>query len=251
MESDDMTGIEWQKTDEYLPIYGSIRDFCRSNWIQMDKLYEEQGLIAFIEQQALEGLNDFLEHDLHREHGGVLVGKPFFDQDQNHYFTVIRTAIPAHETEGSAVHLQFTPDTWSYISGIIEENFPDLVVVGWYHSHPGLGVFMSGTDRATQAAFFDHAWNIAIVVDPIAHTNGWFSGKDCAPMGHSHVIPYELPIKAKPVDISLEAPTKPMDELYRKSYLRRLGWLLPFVAVLIIAGVAGIWLLNKKPKEYE
>ena len=29
----------------------------------------------------------------------------------------------------------------------------DLMVVGWYHSHPDLGAFFSGTDRRTQKYF--------------------------------------------------------------------------------------------------
>ena len=42
-------------------------------------------------------------------------------------------------------------------------------IVGWYHSHPGLGLFMSATDVATQERFqalFPKA--VALVVDPIA-----------------------------------------------------------------------------------
>ena len=45
-------------------------------------------------------------------------------------------------------------------------------VVGWAHSHPGFGVFMSGTDQRTQAsmqAMFPDA--VAVVIDPL-HKNG-------------------------------------------------------------------------------
>jgi len=43
----------------------------------------------------------------------------------------------------------------------------DLEVVGWYHSHPGHGAFMSGTDVNTQTQFFNRLNQVAIVVDPI------------------------------------------------------------------------------------
>jgi len=42
-------------------------------------------------------------------------------------------------------------------------------VIGWYHSHPGLGVFLSGTDVATQR--FQQTYSdpyLAIVIDPLA-----------------------------------------------------------------------------------
>ncbi len=41
------------------------------------------------------------------------------------------------------------------------------MVVGWYHSHPNLGAFFSGTDRATQRAFFNRPYSVGLVVDPV------------------------------------------------------------------------------------
>lgn len=46
-------------------------------------------------------------------------------------------------------------------------------VVGWYHSHPGFGCWLSGVDVNTQQAFekLDER-NIAVVVDPIQSVKG-------------------------------------------------------------------------------
>ena len=41
------------------------------------------------------------------------------------------------------------------------------MVVGWYHSHPNLGAFFSGTDRRTQQAFLGNAFSIGWVIDPV------------------------------------------------------------------------------------
>lgn len=43
----------------------------------------------------------------------------------------------------------------------------NLRVVGWWHSHPGIGCFLSGTDIKTQKYFFPEAYQVALVVDPI------------------------------------------------------------------------------------
>jgi len=41
-------------------------------------------------------------------------------------------------------------------------------MVGWYHSHPGFGCWLSGTDIATQSTIEKlDSRNIAVVVDPI------------------------------------------------------------------------------------
>jgi hypothetical protein len=49
-------------------------------------------------------------------------------------------------------------------------------VVGWYHSHPDLGAFFSGTDRKTQQDFFNSAYNLGLVIDPIRNKEKWFLG---------------------------------------------------------------------------
>jgi proteasome lid subunit RPN8/RPN11 len=54
-------------------------------------------------------------------------------------------------------------------------------VVGWFHSHPGLGVFLSGTDLRTQRDCFGAEWQIAVVLDPQRREFGVFAGPDGAP----------------------------------------------------------------------
>jgi len=47
------------------------------------------------------------------------------------------------------------------------------MVVGWYHSHPGFGCWLSGVDINTQQSF--EALNqraVAVVVDPIQSVKG-------------------------------------------------------------------------------
>ncbi len=46
-------------------------------------------------------------------------------------------------------------------------------VVGWYHSHPGFGCWLSGVDVNTHASFEKlDPRNIAVVVDPIQSVKG-------------------------------------------------------------------------------
>ena len=47
------------------------------------------------------------------------------------------------------------------------------VVVGWYHSHPGFGCWMSGVDQNTQKSFeMLHERAVAVVVDPVQSVKG-------------------------------------------------------------------------------
>lgn len=236
-----MSEIEWQPTQHAGPQHGAILEFCHAHRLPAPQDGSAE-LLVFIEQGALEGLHAFLAHDLTREHGGVLVGLPCYDPQQGRYFLDIRGAIPAQETEGTPSHLQFTPETWGYISGIIDENYPNLIVVGWYHSHPGLGVFMSGTDRATQAAFYGQDWQVAVVCDPARRQTGWFAGADCEPLRPHQVIPYAE--RTTPSGASRPAASETA-VLLEQEYLKRTElagdwrWLLPFG--LLILGLALVW----------
>lgn len=40
-------------------------------------------------------------------------------------------------------------------------------IVGWYHSHPNLSPFMSGTDIQTHETYFNFECGVAIVIDPV------------------------------------------------------------------------------------
>lgn len=45
-------------------------------------------------------------------------------------------------------------------------NNPSLRVLGWFHSHPDLGCFLSKTDLITQQFCFPESYQVALVVDP-------------------------------------------------------------------------------------
>jgi len=47
------------------------------------------------------------------------------------------------------------------------------MVVGWYHSHPGFGCWLSGVDVNTQQSFEAlHNRAVAVVIDPIQSVKG-------------------------------------------------------------------------------
>ena len=110
------------------------------------------------------------------EVGGVLVGRVFADPADGRLLVDVEAALPAAGALGTPTYFRFTPEAWDAISRAREALHPDRLTVGWYHSHPGLGVFYSGTDRAAQAAFFDRPWSVGLVVDPWQDAHALFVG---------------------------------------------------------------------------
>ena len=137
---------------------------------------ENQFSKVYIKQGALETLEDHLASNLRVEQGGILFGNAYEDPNYGIYVE-INVAIPAPATVGSGVHLEFTSDSWQNIISYARSQHPQENIVGWYHSHPNLGVFMSGTDMNTQRAFFYHPWCLSIVRDPVRNSTGYFLGE--------------------------------------------------------------------------
>jgi proteasome lid subunit RPN8/RPN11 len=100
-----------------------------------------------------------------REVGGILVGTVHRERGE---FVLATGAIPARYSQESPASLTFTHASWQYMLAEQERRFPETVVVGWYHTHPGYGLFLSGQDLYIHRSFFTLAHQAAIVVDPIA-----------------------------------------------------------------------------------
>jgi len=108
------------------------------------------------------------------EAGGVLVG--FLKGNQ----VIINDFIAGKAMKERATTLTYTHETWTHIHAEIDKRDKDEVIVGWLHSHPGYGVFLSGYDMFIHENFFNHPMQNAVVID---HKNaeigifGWLNGK--------------------------------------------------------------------------
>lgn len=102
------------------------------------------------------------------EVGGMLFGKLTASTTQ------INGHVPALKASKDVVTLTFTHDVWEAILKEGEEKFPGQQIVGWYHTHPSFGIFLSDYDKFIQTQFFSQKGQVALVVDPVAGKLGWF-----------------------------------------------------------------------------
>jgi proteasome lid subunit RPN8/RPN11 len=94
-------------------------------------------------------------------------------------------AVPSENYEGTSVSLHMDPSVWT--SALPRKN-AGLLVVGWFHSHPNLGAFFSGTDRATQRSFFPNGYSLGYVIDPIRNNHAYFIGPNSEEVEERHVV---------------------------------------------------------------
>ena len=113
------------------------------------------------------------------EVGGVMLGRPYRHGERA--FLLIDAIVPALEAEQHGANVTFTAETWTQIHTIIDRDHPGASIVGWYHTHPNFGIFLSEMDVFIQRHFFDLPHQVAIVVDPVAHLEGCFVWRDGVP----------------------------------------------------------------------
>ena len=144
----------------------------RSYATQMVGAVSTTDLPIFVDKAACEDIETHAREDTDNEVGGVLLGKQY--EGRGGPFVLIVKALPAKHVEHSGTHLKFTHETWETLSREKDAVAPELDIVGWYHTHPGLTVFMSSYDRFIHDNFFNRPQDVALVVDPIANDRGFF-----------------------------------------------------------------------------
>jgi proteasome lid subunit RPN8/RPN11 len=137
-----------------------------------------EGLRVFFTPQVHEALWRHAALDTTVEICGVLVGT--WHRDQAGPFVKIVESIRGEGAETRFAEVTFTHQTWAKINAEMDSKFSNLSIVGWYHTHPDFGIFLSDRDRFIHEHFFSGPGQIAHVIDPIRKSEGvfiWRSGK--------------------------------------------------------------------------
>lgn len=130
-------------------------------------------LPVYVDIDTALDIESHVQENTEIELGGVLLGGQYLD-DQGRPFVLIRDSLRAENYEATKSSFKFTHETWEKIARQ-RDQFPEgTEIVGWYHSHPGWGVFLSGMDMFICNGFFNGPLDVALVVDPCQQERGWF-----------------------------------------------------------------------------
>jgi proteasome lid subunit RPN8/RPN11 len=144
------------------------------------RLSIERGAYDTAWRQAIDSVKDARKAGQQPlEVGGVLLGNLWRDDDGP--FLEIVAAIPAQHTRNQGTQMTFTPETWAELNRIKDESYPDTKMVGWYHTHPNFGIFLSEMDHMIHRRGFSQPWATALVLDPVREKEGFFLWVDGEP----------------------------------------------------------------------
>lgn len=127
-------------------------------------------------QSLYQQIVDHVSSDTSVEQGGLLLGYVEQHPYQARPVVVVDRALEAKHTTADISHLTFTHETWAEFerqTDELRERGVKRARVGWYHSHPGHGIFLSNYDLNV-CEDFRRPTHVALVVDPVNHDGGFF-----------------------------------------------------------------------------
>ena len=131
-------------------------------------------LSVFVTQHAYVRICAHAGSNLDNEVGGWLVGKWRADRDSGDDYVVIEAILPARYALSGSTFLTFTQDSQVWLYNQLQERFPNKDLLGWYHTHPKMGIFLSQYDMWLHQNFFPQAHHVALVIEPHSRTGGFF-----------------------------------------------------------------------------
>lgn len=138
----------------------------------------EENKNIYILQKTYKDIHKFTQNKTTNESGGMLIG--YVIEEFGKTNIVINGFVEAKHCEATPTTLKFTHETWDYVHGEMDKKYPGGKIVGWIHTHPDFGIFLSEYDKFIHENFFNEDYQIAYVVDPIQNIEGfyfWINGK--------------------------------------------------------------------------
>jgi len=121
---------------------------------------------VYIEKECLIKAVKHCIESLPNEAIGFLVGTPYIWKGK--IYSYVNGAI-AGRAKSTSVHVEFDDNA---LGDVVKEfkklyNSSKYMLIGWYHSHPSYGCFMSSTDINSHKNSFREEYHIALVIDPV------------------------------------------------------------------------------------
>ena len=195
----------------------------------------DDNFMVCIYQSVYTDIEKFAVTNTSKELGGFLLGTAA-TAEENKKFIIVEGFIPAKYTDALKGSVTFTHQTWEDMHIQRERQFPKLKIVGWFHTHPGFGIFLSSYDLFIHQNFFDLSWQVAYVVDPVNNRRGFFHWKD------GKIEPCQFMILENAPDTKV-TPILPDQMPKQVRVNKKLAFII--IAVMLAATTIGLWSYDK------
>lgn len=183
------------------------------NFVEVGE-HAAEGKGIYIAQPVYKTIHKFTRGKTTNESGGLLVGEVV--EEFGKMNLLINGFVEAKYCEATPTTLKFTHETWEFCHKEIAKRYPSQKIVGWIHTHPNYGIFLSEYDKFIQNNFFKEDYQIAYVIDPIQRAEGFYynssaSLEKCRSFYIYDKIGAKINVSAQPSETAEELPFSPKD----------------------------------------
>lgn len=118
----------------------------------------------FFSPAVLSGIASHVEGTRREARFGFLLGNVFRCPDTGYHYSVIDAGIPATEPFSEEAPRAYLLRAWA--AAQMEFRRHGGLLLGWYHSHYLLGMFLSEGDVETNRRYFSERWQCSVLVVP-------------------------------------------------------------------------------------
>ncbi len=150
--------------------FGSLSDYKS---ISLKRVWEDTMINkVHLSQRFIDQLEDYLVYstdgiplDTIPEKGGFVLGYVSQNEDGTYNLT-IEDLLSASAEESGRYQFGYSIESWTRLESHLEEaNDKHLNLIGWFHTHPGHGIFLSRPDINISENFFNLPHQIAVELD--------------------------------------------------------------------------------------
>jgi proteasome lid subunit RPN8/RPN11 len=123
---------------------------------QVETLLIKRVVIKQIYDQIIQPENTNMEI------GGFLLG---YFSDSEYHEVKVEQYLPINNQSYSEFQLEFNNSSWAELEKTLSQK--KIKLVGWFHTHPGHGLFLSRPDINIVQYFFNKSYHVALEIDPV------------------------------------------------------------------------------------
>ena len=161
---------------------------CRAMWpdTALTRIYLNQhtitGLDRFLRTQNIHEITE--TDNMVPEIGGFLLGLIY--ENEQDFEVFVEEFVPISPESHNTFRLEFSTESLVNDLGDIQDKYPNSGLLGWFHTHPGHGLFLSSPDMAIHEGFFKEKYQFAMIIDSLSPDldTGFFTRKHSSDMNN-------------------------------------------------------------------
>ncbi len=119
----------------------------------------------FIRKENRQGIDE--DNNAVPEVGGFLLGNHAFAEEDGQYKIFLEKFVPITPEENDVYKVEFGVEAWMELDNV-KDQYPDYMLLGWFHTHPGHSLFLSQPDLKIHEGFFKQNFQVAMEIDTLS-----------------------------------------------------------------------------------